>query len=120
MCSAVSFAVVQLLQVRRSSVLTDISINSPRRMRNNSELNFFKTAVTNSLDSTAASVPQNDDVMVSSRGSVRLSGIGSICACVAELISTYDLVGHHVARHLCGFAAGDVHSDRNNTVFLLD
>jgi hypothetical protein len=34
--------------------------------------------------------------MVSARGSVRLSGIFSICACVAEIISTFDMFGLHV------------------------
>ena len=42
-----------------------------------------------------------------------------MCACVAEIISTYDLVGLHVARHLRGFSAADVHSDRKNTLYFV-
>jgi hypothetical protein len=87
-------------------------------MRSNSELNFFTNAVTNSLDSTAVS--QCLETMTSCYERVDhcdLSGIRSICACVAEIISMYDLVGLHVARHFCGVLSGDVHSDRKNTLY---
>lgn len=62
-------------------------------------------------------MPRNDGVMVSGRGSVLLSGIPYISVCVAEIISTYKLAGLHVARLLCGFQAGDVHSDRKNNLY---